>query len=94
MSQLSDIVDLIAATRREVEKIFDSEVQKLRLTYGPAMIETALRLEKQRDEMSIVRGRERERQAGVRRKQMQKLFRKQHNADEWPDIPPLPSGWR
>src|SRR5262245_15606412 len=93
---LDDIAELIQHYREAAEKQFDSELAKLRLTYGPRVVSKALELasrgEQQRVAISISAARARHEVQRAAERRAQRQFREQH--DEAASAAPLPPGWR
>ena len=44
MSSITDLADLITAQRARLERTFDSEVARLRITHGDRVVDAALRI--------------------------------------------------
>jgi len=89
MASLDDIAELIQ--RHPAERIFDSELQKLRLAYGDRVIGRALELAGRqagaRDAISIAASRQRHEARRAIERRAQRAFRQQHDDEPKLDSP-------
>src|SRR5262249_3977003 len=97
MASLNDLAGLIAHHRAAAERLFDSEIARLRLAYGDRVVTKAMGLvERQGDQraaISVSAARLRHAQERAAERGAQRAFRQQHDAET--GAPPrLPPGWR
>jgi hypothetical protein len=95
MSNHNDLADLVLAHRRAADRVFESEVLKLRTVYGDRAVAQALAIAEaaeRRDQVSISAERER-RGREIRTQRRVQLLRQRRPHDERPG-PVLPPGWR
>jgi hypothetical protein len=100
MASIDDLAALIAQHRATLERGFQSELVKLKVTYGNHAIEQALALARQaelRERVSISGQRRRHQRDIAAARRTQQLFqRKDHEpSSQLADtLTPLPRGWR
>jgi hypothetical protein len=105
MASVSDLAALILQHRRTLESVFTSEMIKLKVTYGSAAVDQALREvagELQRDRLSISGQRRRRWRASADARRVEQLHQRKAHAEPSPaedtwarvPLPPLPPGWR
>jgi hypothetical protein len=98
--RFDELVDLIAHHRAQFERAFDGELLRLETIHGSRAIDEAVRLARQRDQVSISRERQRQQRTIANERRVQDARQRRPHAEESPrplrpdPSIPLPPGWR